>query len=414
MRTKRFQRTPAFWRYFGARLKPFTKPLFLGSVGFLTLSGVAIYQYWHHPDLLQNRIEEPLKAVLGSRNLQPISPVLEEDLAALADIDNIELLLQEMAQSQAANSFNSISSTKKGNNKNVANTKFSRFKKQQEDKFKNASAASSNYLKRNNNALEQLLKPPSINNFSSNLPKKQNTNNIVSNAKSNTTTNNVGRLYLSNSNSVLNNPVKSPYSRSNHLSKLGDFSGDLKIRQEVVNNTQGINSSSNFSDSFNQTQVTQLNNLPNQATNINNLPNRFSSPSNTSQNNTTINSQNQENNSIPLNRSNIYFAPRINYNQSVPSNYQLQPSGFAQQNPRTFNQLNPSNSNLLENNSRVNNTLPTNNPLSNIIQNQQQNNNKFSGQNATQPTQLNNQLINNGFSSPTLQPAGSLSTSPLQ
>ena len=102
----RFQDTPAFWRYFGARLKPFTRPLFLGSVGFLSLSGIAIYQYWNHPDWLQNQIEQPLAAVFDSRNSQEIPQVAEEDLAAVADVDNIELLLQEIEQNRLKNSFN--------------------------------------------------------------------------------------------------------------------------------------------------------------------------------------------------------------------------------------------------------------------------------------------------------------------
>ncbi len=400
---KNFQDIPAFWRYFGARFKPFTRPLFLGSVGVLTLSGITLYEYWHHPDWLHNQIEKPLEAVLGSRNSQTLPTVLEEeDLAVLADVDNIELLLQEMEQSQIANSFNSVPGKKKPDSPNTA---FSRFQKEQENKFKNPSANDYNYLRTNDNALNALLKPPSLINYGSNLNSKGSNAEIIPNP--------VGRLYVSKKNFSLGNST--PSITTNPLTKLGDRSGNFNIRQQVVTVRETDNRSNNQGNVANQNPIGVSNAELNQPTSPNNnfsngvvTSYSLNTPNNTanSQGNTTI---------FQPNNLNRYPIPNPNYNRSVPNNYQLQPGNFGEQTPRNFNQTNQINSanyNFFSNSLRANNQLYRDNSLFNSIPNQQQRNSYNQG--LPQPAQLNNQPTINRLSNPSLQPTGSLSTSPLE
>ena len=439
---RRFQETPAFWRYFGARLKPFTRPLFLGSVGFLSLSGIAIYQYWNNPDFLQNQIEQPLEAVFGSRNSREIPQVSEEDLAAAADVDNIELLLQEIEQNRLKTPFNSPVSKE---NSGKPDNEFTRFQKKQQDKFKNSNTAKYNYLGTKNNALNNLLKPPSLNNYPSNLSTKTFTK-INSNGSTFTNTSNpVGTLYLSNKNSLLNSNISSPYLQTSPLSDLGDKSGNFNIREQGINRLQETNIPENSSN------ITNSNSRLNQQRNINNFSNSSGagSSSNQTTNGSTGNTQNRVNN-FPTSNFNRYVAPTPNYNRSVPGNYQLQPQSFTQQTPRNFSQINSSTvntqnrANNLPNNNFNRyvaptpnyNRLPPNNYQSQSRSFEQQttrdsrrnsyrnsfdnsirtgnilNNNILSNttQNLNQPSQSNNQPL----SGRTIQPAGQLSTSPLR
>ncbi len=436
---RKFQDTPAFWRYFGARLKPFTRPLFLSSVGFLTLSGVAFYQYWHHPDWLQNKIEQPLEAVFGSRDSQEIPQISEEDLAIVADVDNIELLIQEMEQNQATNPFNVAQDQKNKSNKDSPNTAFSRFKKKQENKFKNAGASNPTYLKTNNSALDELLKPPSFTNYRSPISTQASKNRISNGSASAIIPNPVGRLYLSNKNSSLSNtptsPYSSPYINTNPLS--GGSPIKPNIRQQNINTVETGNTTNNPGRFPNEARAATSNEALNQPTSINNrgglsptsASNQFpsyppainnfypSSPLNTSGNTNTANLERNQNSLQPSNP-NIYSIPTPNYNQSVPSNYQLQPQSFLQQSPRSFNQLNSVNSNPLGNSLGTNNQFNRNNSLSNSVQNQQLNNtyvpNSIQTRQLTnQPTTNNNQPIVNRTPNPILQLESPLYSTPV-
>ncbi|MDJ0573737.1 MAG: hypothetical protein QNJ65_01040 [Xenococcaceae cyanobacterium MO_234.B1] len=428
---RKFQDTPTFWRYFGARLKPFTRPLFLGSVGFLTLSGVAFYQYWHHPDWLQNKIEQPLEAVFGSRESQEIPQIPEEDLAVVADVDNIDLLLQEMEQNQATNPFNvAPDQKKKSSKKDSPSTAFSSFQEKQKNKLKNASASNPSYLRTDNSALDELLKPPSFTNYRSPISTQIKKNQIANGSASKIIPNPVGRLYLSNKNSSLKNTPTSPYSdpyiNTNPLSRLGsvtprevlgDRSRELNLRQPKINITETRNTTNNPGTFPNEAGVATSNEALNQPTSINttsinnrgglsptSVPNQFpsyppainnfypSSPLNTSGNTNRANLETNQNSLQPINP-NIYPTPTPNYNQSVPSSYQLQPQSFLQPSPRSFNQLNSVNSNPLGNSLGTNNQFNRNNSLSNSVQNQQFNNTYVP--NSIQTGQLNNQPIIN-------------------
>ncbi|HHP7231252.1 MAG TPA: hypothetical protein ACFCUY_10390 [Xenococcaceae cyanobacterium] len=428
---KKFQHTPAFWRYFGARLKPFTNPLFISSVGFFALSGIVIYQYWQHPDWLQNQIEKPLGAVFSSREAQEIPQISEADLATAADIDNIDLLLQEIEKSQPINPLNVAPDQTKKVEKDTPDSEFSRFKAQQKDKFKNISDANPNYLSLDSvkdSAVEQLLKPPALTNYSSpisNQTQENLTSNNSNSSDSTTTSDPIGRLYFSNRNSALvknGNLGSSLTSRTSPLSKLGDGSGNLNLRklesaplptentsngvETLPNQTTGATTPNealnqpptvNNSNGLNSTALG--NNQPQSASETNNLPTGFTpaTSSNTSGNQNTVN--NQSNSYSPRSNSNRYSVPTPNYNQSAPSNYQLQPQNFGQQNPRDFNQVNSFNSNPFNFNpagnsdSEVGNQSNNNNALSNPITNPQVNNSPAT--NSLPTGQLNNQPQSN-------------------
>jgi hypothetical protein len=89
------------FRYFKARLLPFRKPMFLGSVGTIILLGVSYWQYSIHPEWRQNRqdseLPEKVAAVDKEDPEDPIanSELSQEELAGVADIDNLQVLLDE-------------------------------------------------------------------------------------------------------------------------------------------------------------------------------------------------------------------------------------------------------------------------------------------------------------------------------
>lgn len=93
---------PPSLRYLKARFQPFGKPMFWGSAIVLSLLAVIIWQYWEHPEWFKATLDEP--EVAGS-NLQadPEDLVSDSDLsldelAAGAEIDNLDLLLQQFEQ----------------------------------------------------------------------------------------------------------------------------------------------------------------------------------------------------------------------------------------------------------------------------------------------------------------------------
>lgn len=79
---------PASMRYFKARLRPFTRPAFWGSLSVLSLIGLFAWEAWQHPDWLFKNPEEAT----------PIadSTLSKEDSAVAADIDSLPVLIQEL------------------------------------------------------------------------------------------------------------------------------------------------------------------------------------------------------------------------------------------------------------------------------------------------------------------------------
>lgn len=95
---------PAFIRYLKPRLQPFSRPIFWGSLSILSLLGVIIYQYGRYSDWLEASSEKTTNSdSLSDKNLPnqvDSSQFSPEDLAIGADIDNLDLLLQQVNQNQ--------------------------------------------------------------------------------------------------------------------------------------------------------------------------------------------------------------------------------------------------------------------------------------------------------------------------
>lgn len=205
-----FKNTPASMRYLGARLKPFRRPMFWGSIGLASLIGLAIYQYWQHPDWLNGNLSEvetnnysSTSKLSNSIDREQISA---EDLAIGAELDNLDLLLTELAQNQAI-TLEKVPKPNKSNNSLQSNNKdtiYHRFQNQQKSKlYQSPKPLISNKTTKNN-----LVESPSRNIFK--LRSFNSYNPILSNSKKSTSSsselipNPVGRLYL-NDRDQLNN-----------------------------------------------------------------------------------------------------------------------------------------------------------------------------------------------------------------
>lgn len=80
---------PASVRYYlRARLRPFTRPAFWGSLSVLSLIGLFAWEAWQHPEWL---FKDP-------EDTTPIADTTlsNEDSAVAADIDNLQLLMKEL------------------------------------------------------------------------------------------------------------------------------------------------------------------------------------------------------------------------------------------------------------------------------------------------------------------------------
>lgn len=194
--------TPAFLRYFSARFKPFTNPLFWGSLGGVFIGGLAIYQYWQHPDWLQTNSETPTNSVTLSQEKVP--DVSSEDLAAAADLDNIDVLIKELEQNQTLSAI-----AAEGNNESSElkreESEFSRFQKTQKDRLKKGKSSSyggsnpySVGVDSGNKKLMELLKPPSFSSYESSRNSQDTSFKGFQSAQTEIIPDPVGNIYLSN------------------------------------------------------------------------------------------------------------------------------------------------------------------------------------------------------------------------
>jgi len=80
--------------YFRAKLRPFTRPAFWGSLSVLSLIGLFMWEAWQHPEWLFKNPE----------NETPITDTTlsKEDSAVAADIDSLPVLMQELAQADVS------------------------------------------------------------------------------------------------------------------------------------------------------------------------------------------------------------------------------------------------------------------------------------------------------------------------
>lgn len=430
---KNFKTTPAFVRYFKARFQPFTKPLFLGSFGGLLIAGLAIYQYWKHPEWLQTSDQTTIGQEVDSSN-GIVSPS-PEDLSVAADIDNSDLLLKELEQNQASNELNP-NQNKDRVKIEKKDTEYSRFQESQKNKLKNSTSNSnsgldSSGIKTENQKITELLQPPSFSSYQSteNLPvppiKK------FEGSKVKLIPNPIGNVYLSNrknkkrtiysqpsntksvpqntanvaptnsSENGLNSPTNSTQETNGIDNSFVPASSVIQsqttvpspvIRSNVPAATKSFNVTNPYLGSgFNSTNglsSTSQNNIVNGNNPSSNLPNNpYNNTNSVGRTNYSESVTNGNNNSSSL--QNNYRSPQLttpNYNRSVPSGYQLQPQGYTQ---------------------NKNNFVPRNNGLSRTptVSNVNVGNNSNS-----QNQQTNSASGINNYTTPSLQPSGVLTT----
>lgn len=202
-----FKTTPASIRYLGARLKPFRRPMFWGSIGLASLIGFAIYQYWQNPDWLNADLTE-LETTTDNSISRSSSPTEREqlsadDLAIGAELDNLDLLLQELEQNQTVPlniPINSKQARKelKSNNKD---TIYHRFQEKQKAKPDVSMAPLIPTKTSKNNLVKSptrsLFEFPGFSGYNSQNSLQSNQQNSTS-SQPELIPNPVGRLYLSN------------------------------------------------------------------------------------------------------------------------------------------------------------------------------------------------------------------------
>ena len=87
---------PSSIRYTKARFRPFVQPLFWVTAGILGLFFFALWQYGKHPNWLISSDEQPdTVADYTGDSTEGSTKLAPEDLALLADIDNIDFLFKE-------------------------------------------------------------------------------------------------------------------------------------------------------------------------------------------------------------------------------------------------------------------------------------------------------------------------------
>jgi len=109
---------PASLRYLKARLWNLAKPSFWGTAIFLAVVGMGLYEYWTNPDFFKWQ----QKSVNSSTTLEEYSISDDVDKSILADIGNLQVLLNDRAKANLASTPPiTIPKTRKGNNKTLLN-----------------------------------------------------------------------------------------------------------------------------------------------------------------------------------------------------------------------------------------------------------------------------------------------------
>ena len=335
-----FKQTPASMRYLGARLKPFRRPMFWGSLGLASLIGLTLYQYWQHPDWLTGSLSEIKTNGNSSINNLPNSiereQISAEDLAIGAELDNLDLLLKELEQNQTI-PLNQSKKSKKSNDSlqlSNKNTTYHRFQEQQKSKLRR----SPDPLIPTKNSTGNLVTSPTRNMFK--LPSFNGYNPTVSNSPNpEIIPNPVGRLYLSDRNR-LNNTFN-----SNSVNSLSPINS-LPTNRPITDRNASSSNDSNVSTSEIRANTGETNNyITPSAIPYNNsinatpiAPRRaygqpiYQQPTNFGVNPSVVENQNVNlpTRFQPSTLSNQEQTQR--YYQLTPNNYQLQPQGYSQPN----------------------------------------------------------------------------------
>lgn len=309
---------PAFIRYLKPRLQPFSRPIFWGSLSILSLLGVIIYQYGRYSDWLEASSEKTTNSdSLSDKNLPnqvDSSQFSPEDLAIGADIDNLDLLLQQVNQNQNFSLDLSSNSQENSATQNSQDKSLNRFQAKQQAPSKRSSLflnslpnsqnnpLDKNFLDRLNNQLPQqsfqenstLLSP--INNSIDRQSASSPSSHLISNP--------VGRLYLSN-------------------------------RQQFFNSHQPLSTEKNLPHSVNRPSSNEVNSVPTVISPLTTIDSLHGSATetNTQTNNTSITplvDRSQPINNLQSNNLTNYQIQTLNFYQLHPSNYQLQPQGLEQ------------------------------------------------------------------------------------
>lgn len=273
--------TSAFSRYFSARFKPLTRPVFWGSLGGLLIAGLAVYQYWQHPEWIQTNSESITNSTASAR--ENVADVSQEDLAAAANLDNVDLLIEEIEQNQTLSNIAAENNLKNSQSPELKqeDSEFSRFQKAQQaklndpSKLSSATGLSSSGIGNGNQKIIELLQPPSFSSYQSSRNSPNSSLNPTS-FQTDIIPNPVGNIYLSNRNNQLpppptanpvvpNSSVENSAEANNDLATENNFS----ISNGVNPNQEGVVAPNG--------QASQPNNQPTTANG--NLPTRFVPPS---------------------------------------------------------------------------------------------------------------------------------------
>ncbi len=274
-----------FARFFKARLKPFTRPMFWAPPSIAALLGICIWQYVRNPDLLNAASDQPETVINYTEKSSEVSANESEnysldDLAAGADIDNLQTLLTTLNRSE---------NTKKSRRKKAKNNQTSSslpseketqiktakdffgssiedlieranpkdpnsvFKQEETQSFlSNSSVKPIEVLKNNNSSvnrenhlqtsIDELLPVNSGLNSNPSTTATSNNRNIV------TENNNINNL-LSNQLVFSNN---NPYYRSNNPQGVNQYNQQLLLNNNPLANSQnGIRSNNQSFNQFN-------------------------------------------------------------------------------------------------------------------------------------------------------------------
>jgi hypothetical protein len=277
--------TSAFSRYFSARFKPFTRPVFWGSLGGLLIAGVAIYQYWQHPEWIQTNSESITNSTASDR--ENVADVSQEDLAAAANLDNVDLLIEEIEQNQTLSNIAAENNLKKTQSPELKqeDSEFSRFQKAQQAKLDDPSKLSSATglssdlgIGDGNQKIMELLQPPSFSSYQSSRNSPNSSFNPTSTSQTDIIPNPVGNVYLSNRNQKLPqppapNPVPPNSGVENSAETNNNLAAENNSSNSVDPNAEGVVTPNG--------QTSQPNNQP--VTVNSNLPTRFTPPSSLTQ-----------------------------------------------------------------------------------------------------------------------------------
>lgn len=242
---------PAFIRYLKPRLQPFSRPLFWGSLSILFLLGVIIYQYGRYSDWLEASSEKVTNS--NSISNQNLADKIEqyqfslEDLAIGADIDNLDLLLQEVNQNQNFSLDLSLNSSEKSapqNNQDKSLTRFQAKQQARSDRSLHGSNSVSDY--QNNSPDRNLINRLKNKNSTLISPLNQSLDRQSVSHSSELMSNPVGSLYLSNRQQNFNSD-KYLFKEKKLNHSVNSLTNNNKVLVPVVTNSPTIKDS--FQDS---------------------------------------------------------------------------------------------------------------------------------------------------------------------